>query len=81
MFYIVENEQQLAHLKNLSKKESYVEIISNNDNFHPKLSHTVAIYIRPLSATKGFIIPINHPEGINVAKDVVSPILSSIETL
>ena len=47
MFYIVESDNQIEKLKSYGKK-GYVEVISNNDNIHPKLSTTVSLYIRPL---------------------------------
>ena len=41
MFYIVESDSQIEKLKSYGKS-GYVEIISNNDYIHPKLSTTVA---------------------------------------
>ena len=55
MFYIVESEEQIERLKSYGINKGYVEVISNNDNLHPKLSTTVALYIRPLNLNKGFI--------------------------
>lgn len=77
MFYIVENKQQLDRLQSYTDTDVYVDVISSNDNFHPKLTSTVAVYIRPLDDTGGYIIPINHDEGLNVSKDVVFNLLRS----
>jgi hypothetical protein len=60
MFYIVEEEAKLQSLEKLVRLGCYVDVISSNDNFHPKLTSTVAIYIRLLQSTHGYIIPIKH---------------------
>ena len=80
MFYIVESDSQIEKLKSYGKS-GYVEIISNNDYIHPKLSTTVALYIRPLKSNKGYILPIDHDEGINISKERVSQVLESFDTL
>jgi len=81
MFYIVETDEQLQLVQNLGRKGGYIEVISSNDNYHPLLTHTVAVYIRPLDYHEGFIIPINHDEGLNVSKDRVYDILKQYTTL
>ena len=81
MFYIIEEESKLENLQRLSKLGLYVEVISSNDNYHPKLTSTVAVYIRPLKSKRGFIIPINHDEGLNVSKDRVSQLLLSCKEI
>lgn len=77
MFYIVEQESKLINLQRLSKLGLYVDVISSNDLYHPKLTSTIAVYIRPVNSEHGYIIPINHEEGINVKKERVSTILQS----
>ena len=81
MFYIVEEESKLSHLEGLVKLGCFVDVISTNDLYHPKLTSTVAVYIRVLNSKHGFIIPINHDEGLNVDKDRVYNILSKASTL
>jgi hypothetical protein len=81
MFYIIETDEQIQLLKNLGRKGGYVEVISSNDNYHPLLTSTVAVYLRPLDYHEGFIIPINHDEGLNVSKDRVYDILKEYTTL
>lgn len=81
MFYIVESEEQLYTLDSFKDEKCYIEVISSNNNYHPKLVHTVAVYLRPVSHHKGYIIPISHSEGLNVAKDRVSAILRTFQTL
>ena len=81
MFYIAETEHQLNRLKSYGKSEAYVEVISSNDYYHPHLSFTVAIYLRILSTSEAYIIPINHDEGLNVSKDEVLEILKSFKRI
>jgi len=77
MFYIVEEESKLKLLEKLISTGCYVDIISSNDNYHPKLTFTVAIYIKCLDNSNGYIIPIKHDEGINVDKNRVIDILKN----
>ena len=81
MFYIVETDSSVERLKNICKSGCYVDIIPSNDLFHPKLTYTVAVYIRPIIDDEGFIIPISHDEGVNIDKNRVLQVLSEIETL
>lgn len=81
MFYIVETPEQIQLLKNLGRKGGYVEVISSNDYYHPLLTTTVAVYLRPLDHPEGYIIPISHDEGLNVSKECVYDILKQYTTL
>jgi len=81
MFYIVETEDQIQLLKNLGTRGGYVEVISSNDNYHPLLTTTVAVYLRPLDYHEGYILPITHDEGLNLSKDCVYDILKQYTTL
>lgn len=81
MFYIVEEESKLKNLEGLLKLGCYVDIISSNDLYHPKLTSTVAVYIRVVDSDHGFIIPINHDEGLNVTKDRVYELLLQATSL
>ena len=81
MFYIVEQEDKLQNLQNLIKLGVYVDVISSNDYYHPQLTSTVAVYIRLVDSHHGYIIPINHDEGINVAKDRIYELLLSASKL
>ena len=81
MFYIVEQESKLENLQRLSKLGLYVDVVSSNDLYHPKLTSTVAVYVHPIEGDTGYIIPINHDEGINVAKERVYEVLSAADKL
>ena len=81
MFYIIEKNNSLEAIQKLIRLGCYVDIIPTNFNYHPKLTSTVAVYIKLLHSDKGYIIPIDHGEGINVDKERVYSILSSTEKL
>ena len=80
-FYIVETDEQIELLRDLGHKGGYVEVISSNDNYHPHLTHTVAVYLHPLAHPDGYIIPIQHDEGLNVEKNRIYDVLKSYTTL
>lgn len=94
MFYIVESEEQLQKLEDLKfLKDCYVEVVTTNDNMHPALTSVVAVYINPfeedidpdtqevLGWKDGYIIPVDHNEGLCVGLDRVQEILLQFETV
>ena len=81
MFYISETDHQLERLQNLGRLGAFIHFISSNDNYHPKLANTLAVYVRPIDSKYGFIIPIDHEEGLNVKKERVYELLQSFSTL
>ena len=81
MFYIVEEESKLLSLEKLVRLGCYIDVISSNDLYHPKLTTTVAVYIRLLKSDHGYIIPINHDEGLNVDKNRVYELLLKANSL
>lgn len=86
MFYILENEEQLTRLESLGEYSCYFDIITSNDNFHPKLSSLVAVYIRPMQGSetveeKGYIIPVNHDEGIGVEVSRIGKLLKKFSKI
>ena len=81
MFYIVEEESKLEHLERLVRLGCYVDVIPSNSSFHPKLTTTTAVYIRLVNAAHGYIIPINHDEGLNISKDRIYALLKSTSKL
>ena len=81
MFYIVEEESKLVSLENFIKRGCFVHIISSNDYYHPKLTETVAVYIRMLNSKHGYIIPIKHDDGLNIDKNRVYNILNKSQVI
>jgi hypothetical protein len=79
MFYIVEDDSQLQLLQNIREKKCYIELITSNHNYHPKLSFISLIYIRIIDQDKGYIIPILHDEGMNVDLTRIQSLINSID--
>ena len=75
MFYIVEEESKLVNLENLVRLGCFVDVVPTHDLYHPKLTSAIAVYIRLLKSDHGYIIPINHDEGLNVDKQRVYELL------
>lgn len=66
MHYIIETPEQLEFLKKHSCYNScFINIISGNDLYHPKLIGISCVYYR-CTQTKGYILPINHTESFNL---------------
>lgn len=81
MYWLLESEFQLSWLRSSGYKEAYIDIVPTDNQKHPVENNISVLYIRPLSATKGYMIPINHTEGFNVKKKDVIEILQKFETL
>ena len=81
MYYLIEDLEQLKTFYNSGYKKAYIEIISNNDQIHPAINDLCAVYIRPLEASKGFMLCTSHSEAINVEKDWVYKILQKFDVL
>jgi len=81
VFYIVEQKDKLKNLENLVRLGAYVDVISTNEYYHPKLNSVVAIYLRLINSEHGYIIPIDHSEGLNIDKDRVYSILLKAKKL
>jgi len=82
MFYIVEFQPQINELKSMVQSSAcFVHVIGSNDLYHPNLQFTSAVYIKVIEEGKGFIIPIQHDEGIDVDKDVVLEVLKECKEL
>jgi hypothetical protein len=81
MFYIIETDTQLERLQSLGRLGGYVDIVPTNYYYHPKLTSTVAVYLRPINSKHGFIIPIDHEEGLNVDKERVYELLKAYTSL
>ena len=65
MYWLVEDESQLNVLINSSYKKAFIEVIPFSNVIHPAQTHVSLVYIRPLEATKGFMVCIAHSESLN----------------
>ena len=66
MYWLVEDEEQLEVLINSGYKEAFIEVIPYNDKIHPILNNISLVYIRPIHASKGFIVCVHHSECLSV---------------
>lgn len=79
MFYIVESASQISLLGNY--KDVYVEVVQGNDSYHPILSTPIALFVKPMLSSEGYIIPIAHSEGLNVDLEDVRALVANFETI
>ena len=81
MYYLIEDLEQLKSFYNLGYKEAFIEIIPSNDRIHPTHNSVSLVYIRPLLATKGFMLGVNHSETLNEISQHITSILQRFEVL
>ena len=81
MYYLIEDLDQLKSFYNLGYKEAFIEIIPFNDRIHPTLNSVSLVYIRPLLATKGFMLGVSHSETLNEISQHITVILQKFEVL
>jgi hypothetical protein len=81
MYWLVEDEEQISVLINSSFKEAFIEVIPYNDTTHPAQNHASLVYIRPINASKGFMVCITHSEALNALNTRVDELLEKFEVL
>ena len=81
MYWLVENEEQLNVLINSGYKKAFIEVIPYNDTIHPVQNHVSLVYIRPIEASKGFMVCIMHSESLNALNTRINELLNKFDTL
>lgn len=81
MYWLIEDTDQLKNFYNLGYKEAFIEVIPSNDRIHPVHNSVSLVYIRPLLATKGFMLGISHSETLNEISQYITAILKRFEVL
>ena len=81
MYWLIEDIDQLKSFYNLGYKEAFIEVIPLNDRIHPVHNSVSLVYIRPLLATKGFMLGVNHSETLNEISQHITAILKRFEVL
>ena len=81
MYWLIEDKEQLDVLINSGYKEAFIEVIPYNDTIHPVLNHVSLVYIRPLLASKGFMVCITHTESLNALNTRVNELVDKFEVL
>ena len=81
MYWLVEDEEQLNVLINSGYKKAFIEVIPYNDTIHPVLNHVSLVYIRPIEASKGFMVCVTHSESLNALNTRVNELVDKFEVL
>ena len=81
MFWLVETNDQLNVIKSSSYKDAFIEVIPYSYNTHSSQNDICAVYIRPLDATKGFMLPISHSETLLLNIDKVKQVINKFDTV
>ncbi len=81
MYWLVEDEEQLSVLINSGYKEAFIEVIPYNFTIHPAINKIALLYIRPINATKGYMICMHHSEALNALNTQVDMLLDNFNVL
>ena len=81
MYWLVENNEQLNLLINSGYDKGYIDIIPKDHIKHPAINEVSLLYIRPINATKGHIICIDHDEAFSVDSTLVDTLLNKFKVL
>ena len=84
MYWLIENREQLKVLINSGYKKAFIEVIPYNDTIHPVQNHVSLVYIRPIEASKGFMVCIAHSEATNeliTCKTSIEKLINKFEVL
>jgi hypothetical protein len=81
MYWLVEDIEQLTNFYNLGYKEAFIEVIPFNDRIHPVHNSVSLVYIRPLLATKGFMLGVSHSEALNEIAPHITTVLQKFDVL
>ena len=72
---VIENIQELENIVSGQKVICYA--VPASDRFHPKLTSTIALYFN--CNEQSYLVPMDHPEGINIPKSEIIQILKKAE--
>ena len=79
MYWLVENDEQLNVLINSGFDEAFIEVIPFNNTIHPSINHISLLYIRPINASKGFMLCIDHSEALNSITTNCAKLITKIQ--
>jgi len=81
MYWLVETEEQISYLINRGFSEAYMEVIPVSHTKHPAINDVSLVYYRPTNDTKGYMICVDHSEGLSVSKTRVNELLEQTKKL
>lgn len=81
MFWLIEDKEQLERFDNRGFKEVFLEVIPYDFKTHPILDSVSLLYVRPVNATKGYMICVDHSETMSLSIDAIKQTLEGIEKI
>ena len=83
MFWLVENSEQFWNLHQNKEyhKEAYIEVIPYSYKTHPTITEVSLVYLRPINASKGYMISINHSESMPLNSEYIANLINNYDTL
>ena len=81
MYWLVETEEQISYLINRGFEEAYMEVIPVSHTKHPAINDVSLLYYRPTNNSKGYMICVDHSEGLSVSKTRVNELLEQTKKL
>ena len=71
MYFIIEDKEQLDKLE--MSDQAFIQVVTSNDYYHPKLTRVSLIYYN--NSKKGYVFVINHEEGFSLDIKLVESFL------
>ena len=81
MYWLIEDLEQLKVFYNSGYKEAFVEVIPFNNTQHPTQNDVSVVYIRPILASKGFILCSRHSETLGIELRDINEVLKKFDKL
>ena len=81
MYWLIEDLEQLKVFYNSGFKEAFVEVIPFNNFEHPTQNNVSAVYVRPIEASKGFMLCSNHSETLGIELRHIEEVLKKFDKL
>jgi hypothetical protein len=78
MFWLIDSIKNIELFCNVKHPKAYIEVIPSCQLTHPSQNTACALYVRPLGDKKGYIIPVDHSETLNLPYDVLNKVINSI---
>ena len=81
MYWLIETEEQISYLINRGFSEAYMEVIPTSHTKHPAINDVSLVYYRPTNDSKGYMICVDHSEGLSVSKTRVNELLEQTKKI
>ena len=81
MYWLIEDLEQLKVFYNSGYKEAFVEVIPFNNFEHPTQNDVSAVYVRPIEASKGFMLCSRHSETLGIELRHIKEVLKKFNKL